>query len=300
MTDFLLALYWEQLPNNESDKGKKDISWVSILDAMERKYAGASFNREKLRNKFNAMKKEFFAYRQVRHALACDEEVNEAFWEALISTNPLCAKFKSDEEPMFPHYDRMLAIVSSDPEAAERAAASHAADSIAPETEAMGGDEDSGLSVLDVRETAVSGSSSVDASHITEDTSQEELSTGPAQPNALSSSVQEQMHSSPSNSSSGNTTINNRESHKESLVAYKDLMRMLMRSSSTEGSANGNAQDRAMKFFDDGGICAHFMLNRQKRNKIYLYFGIESNASTFLRVPDRYKGEFVTDFILSK
>jgi hypothetical protein len=56
--------------------------------------------------------------------------------------------------------------------------------------------------------------------------------------------------------------------------------------------------DTAMKFFEDDGICAQYMSDRENRNKIYSYFANEHNAGTFLRVSDRYKNDYVLDFIL--
>ena len=62
-------------------------------------------------------------------------------------------------------------------------------------------------------------------------------------------------------------------------------------------SSETSFQDKAMKFFGEGGLCSAYMIERDNRRKIFIYFKDAKNASSFLRTPDNFKGEYVEDII---
>ena len=76
--------------------------------------------------------------------------------------------------------------------------------------------------------------------------------------------------------------------------AFENLMSTI----STETITSETASDKAMKFFYKDREFADFMQLREQRNKIISYLSDVSAASTFLRVEDQYKRDFIVDFIL--
>ncbi len=81
---------------------------------------------------------------------------------------------------------------------------------------------------------------------------------------------------------------------------YCYILFILQSLNNENASTTKSIQDKAMQYFHVEGLCSHFMVDRDQRNKIFSYLANEEAAAHFVRIPDVFKNDFVHDFIINK